>query len=76
VAASILLVLIRIFQSISVAGEYMASGILIVEEANEASRGLVGSWIACAIMMMIGCVVGSGVPGLITSFLTDSQIAA
>lgn len=50
----------------------MASGILIVEEANEASRGLVGSWIACA--MMMGCVLGSGVPALITSFLTDSQI--
>jgi len=73
-AASILLVLIRVVQGISVAGEYMASGVLIVEEAEETSRGFVGSWIACA--MMLGCVLGSGVPALITSFLTDEQIAA
>lgn len=74
VAASLLLVVIRVVQGISVAGEYMASGVLIVEEAQEKSRSLVGSWIACA--MMLGCVFGSGVPALISSFLTDSQVSA
>ena len=74
VAASVLLVVIRVVQGISVAGEYTASGVLIVEEAREESRGLVGSWIASA--MMLGCVLGSGVPALITSVLTDSQINA
>jgi len=43
VTASVLLVLIRVIQGISVAGEYMASGVLVVEEANENSRGFVGS---------------------------------
>lgn len=74
VTASILLVAIRVVQGISVAGEYTASGVLIVDEARQESRGLVGSWIACA--MMLGCVLGSGVPALITSFLTDEQISA
>jgi MHS family proline/betaine transporter-like MFS transporter len=74
VTAAVLLIVIRVVQGISVAGEYMASGVLIVEEARDRSRGFVGSWIACA--MMLGCVLGSGVPALITSFLTDSQISA
>jgi len=74
VAASISLVAIRVVQGISVAGEYTASGVLIVEEAKDESRGFVGSWIACA--MMLGCVLGSGVPALITSVLTDAQISA
>lgn len=73
VAASVLLVLIRVVQGISVAGEYSASGVLVVEEARQRSRGFVGSWIACA--MMLGCVLGSGVPALIASFLTDEQVA-
>ena len=60
VTASVLLVVIRVIQGISVAGEYTASGVLIVEEARRESRGFVGSWIACA--MMLGCVLGSGVP--------------
>ena len=74
VAASVLLVLIRVVQGISVAGEYTASGVLIVEEARERSRGLVGSWIACA--MMLGCVLGSGVPALMTSLLSEHQVEA
>lgn len=74
IAASVLLVLIRIVQGISVAGEYTASGVLVVEEARRESRGLVGSWIACA--MMLGCVLGSGVPALMSSYLTDDQMIA
>lgn len=72
VTASVLLVAIRVVQGIAVAGEYTASGVLIVEEAEERSRGFVGSWIAFA--MMLGCVLGSGVPALIDSFLTDEQM--
>jgi len=74
VAASIALVAIRVVQGISVAGEYTASGVLIVEEAKDESRGFVGSWVACA--MMLGCVLGSGVPALISSVLSDAQITA
>ena len=72
IAASILLVGIRIVQGISVAGEYTASGVLIVEEAEEKSRGFVGSWIAFA--MIMGCVLGSGVPALVSTFMTAVQL--
>jgi len=74
VAASVLLVVIRIVQGISVAGEYMASGVLLVEEADKKSRGFVGSWIAFA--MMCGCVLGSGVPAALSGVLTEAQMNA
>lgn len=74
VAASILFVAIRVLQGIAVAGEYTASGVLLVEEAKPSSRGFVGSWVAGA--MMLGCVLGSGVPALVSSLLTDAQMEA
>jgi len=74
VTASFLLVAIRIIQGISVAGEYTASGVLIVEEAPERSRGSIGALIAFA--MMFGCVLGSAVPALLDTFLTDRQMTA
>jgi MFS transporter, MHS family, proline/betaine transporter len=72
-AASILLVGIRIVQGISVAGEYTASGVLIVEQADERSRGFVGSWIAFA--MIMGCVLGSGIPALVSTLISPEQLA-
>lgn len=74
VAASILLVLIRVIQGISVAGEYTTSGVLLVEQAEPKSRGFVGGWIAFA--MMLGCVAGSGIPALLGTVLTEAQIQA
>ena len=59
-------------QGISVAGEYTTSGVLLVEQADRRSRGFVGGWIAFA--MMLGCVIGSGIPALLGTFLTDVQI--
>lgn len=74
VAASILLVAIRVVQGMSVAGEYTTSGVLLVEQSEPRSRGFTGGWIAFA--MMLGCVAGSGVPALLGTFLTDDQIHA
>lgn len=74
VAASILLVAIRVIQGMSVAGEYTTSGVLLVEQAEPSSRGFTGGWIAFA--MMLGCVAGSGVPALLGVFLTEDQIQA
>lgn len=74
VVASIALVCIRIIQGIAVAGEYMASGVLVVEEARPNARGLMGSWIAFA--MILGCVFGSGVPALVSDLLTEEQMKA
>lgn len=72
ITASVLLVLIRVIQGISVAGEYTTSGVLLIEQADQRSRGFIGGWIAFA--MMLGCVAGSGVPALLGTFLTDEQI--
>ena len=72
IAASVLLVLVRIMQGISVAGEYTTSGVLLVEQAEPETRGFIGGWIAFA--MMLGCVAGSGVPALLGAFLTEQQI--
>ena len=74
VTATVLLVCIRIVQGISVAGEYAASGVLVVEEAHHRRRGTMGAWIAFA--MMLGCVLGSGVPALISTLVTDEQMSA
>ncbi|WP_208987948.1 MFS transporter, partial [Pseudovibrio sp. W74] len=46
IAAAILLVLVRIIQGIAVAGEYTASGVLLVEQAEPERRALTGAWIA------------------------------
>ncbi len=72
VTASVLLIAIRIVQGMSVAGEYTTSGVLLIEQADPRRRGFVGGWIALA--MMFGCVAGSGVPALLSTFLTDAQI--
>lgn len=74
ITASILLVLIRIVQGMSVAGEYTTSGVLLVEQAEPKSRGFTGGWIAFA--MMLGCVAGSGVPALLDSLITEEQLFA
>jgi len=71
-AAALLLVLIRIVQGISVAGEYTASGVLLVEQARPGRRALTGAWVAFA--MMWGCVLGSAVPAGLSSVLTSAQM--
>ena len=72
VLASALLIAIRITQGIAVAGEYTASGILIVEEAAPSSRFLVGSLIPFA--MMWGCVLGSAVPAGLSSLFSAEDM--
>lgn len=74
ISAAILLIVIRIVQGISVAGEYTSSGILMIEQTDAKSRGFVGSWVAFA--MLMGCVAGSGVPALIEQVLTSEQMAS
>ncbi len=72
-SAAVLLVLIRIVQGISVAGEYTASGVLLVEQANPGRKALTGSWVAFA--MMWGCVLGSAVPAGFSSLLSADQMS-
>ncbi|KZL17045.1 Proline/betaine transporter [Pseudovibrio axinellae] len=66
ITAAILLVSIRVIQGIAVAGEYTASGVLLVQ------RALTGAWIACA--MISSCLVGSAVRAAINYFLSAEQM--
>lgn len=70
--AAFLLVAIRIVQGISVAGEYTASGVLLVEQAGEGRKAMTGAWVAFA--MMWGCVLGSAVPAGLSSILSSEQM--
>ncbi|MEP1575448.1 MFS transporter [Roseibium album] len=73
IAAALLLVAIRVVQGISVAGEYTASGVLLVEQAREGRRAMTGAWVAFA--MMWGCVLGSAVPAGFSTVLSTEQMA-
>ena len=73
IMAAILLVAIRVVQGISVAGEYTASGVLLVEQAGPGHKARAGAWIAFA--MMWGCVLGSAVPAGLSSILTEQQMS-
>ncbi|WP_299472270.1 MFS transporter [uncultured Roseibium sp.] len=72
VTAAVLLVAIRVVQGVSVAGEYTASGVLLVEQSGENRRAMTGAWVAFA--MMWGCVLGSAVPAGFSSFLSAEQM--
>ncbi|MGF1473036.1 MAG: MFS transporter [Rubrobacteraceae bacterium] len=74
IIAPLLLVAIRIVQGIAVAGEYTASGILVIEETAPRSRFFVGSWIPFA--MMLGCVLGSSVPAGMSSIVSAEAMSA
>ncbi|GAB5374742.1 MAG: glycine betaine/L-proline transporter ProP [Acuticoccus sp.] len=72
IAAPILLLVVRIVQGIAVAGEYTASGILLVEGATARRRFFVGSWIPFA--MGWGCVLGSGVPAALSGAIGETAM--
>ncbi|WP_305986258.1 MFS transporter [Roseibium sp. MMSF_3544] len=72
-SAALLLVAIRIVQGISVAGEYTASGVLLVEQSREGRKAMTGAWVAFA--MMWGCVLGSAVPAGFSSLLSAEQMS-
>ncbi|MEM0907769.1 MAG: MFS transporter [Pseudomonadota bacterium] len=74
VLAPILLVAIRVLQGIAVAGEYAASGILVVEMAPRYARYRHGAIIALA--MMTGCIIGSGVPALVGDLTSEAALNA
>ena len=72
VSAAVLLVVIRVLQGISVAGEFTASGVMTIEQSPPERQARNGAFIICA--MLLGCVLGSAVPALLSNFLTHDQI--
>lgn len=65
VLAPILLVLVRLFQGLSVGGEFSSSATYLVETAPKGKRGLTGSW--ANIGSMTGSLLGVGAAALVTN---------
>jgi len=74
ISASVLLVLMRLVQGLSVGGEYSTSAIFLVEASTAGHRGFLGSFVpfgSCA-----GVLLGSAVGAAVTTFLDPSALAS
>jgi MHS family proline/betaine transporter-like MFS transporter len=72
VTASVLLVLMRLLQGLSVGGEYTTSSIFLVERSAAGHRGFFGSFAevgACS-----GILLGSALSGLVTTVLDRAMV--
>jgi len=66
IAASLLLVAVRLIQGLSVGGEFSGSVTYMVETAPQNRRGLAGSW--ANVGSTVGLLLGSGAATLVTTF--------
>ena len=72
--ASVLLILMRLLQGLSVGGEYTTSSIFLVERSNPDRRGFLGSFVplgSCA-----GVLLGSAIGAAVTTVLDQSAVAS
>src|SRR5215471_14125715 len=74
VTASLLLVLLRLAQGISVGGEYTTSIVFVVEKSVPRQRGLMGTW--CLFGVCAGTLLGSAIGTLLTSVLPRETMQA
>lgn len=72
-AAPVLLTVIRVFQGLSVGGEYIGSMSFLVEHADPTRRALQGSWSSFSVVA--GSLLGSAVAALLTGFLMPEQVS-
>ena len=73
IIAPILLVLLRIFQGISVGGEYTGSITFVMEHAPKDRRGWLTSWVGVG--AVLGFLIGSGVGALLTANFSETQMS-
>ncbi|MBN1643628.1 MAG: MFS transporter [Dehalococcoidales bacterium] len=71
-AAPVLLVLLRLFQGLSVGGEFSTSVSYMVEEAPKNSRGIFGS--LANIGSMTGMVMGAAVAAAVSTFIAKESL--
>ena len=71
-AAPILLVMLRIFQGVSVGGEYTGSITFVLEHAPKEKRGWLTSWISVG--GGLGFLIGSGVGAILTANFTTQEL--
>ena len=74
VTASVLLVLLRLAQGISVGGEYTTSIVFVVERSLPQRRGFMGTW--CLFGTCAGTLLGSAIATLLTSVLPRDVMRA
>ena len=74
IAASILIVLLRMAQGIAVGGEFTSSIVFLAERSPQGRRGFYASWAMFAATS--GTMLGSAIGGALTNFLGDEQVAA
>ncbi|BDB96202.1 MFS transporter [Candidatus Hydrogenosomobacter endosymbioticus] len=71
-SAALLLILLRLFQGLSMGGEFTGSMVFIVENSPDKSRGF---WGSCACLsVVIGLIVGSSLASFISSVTTHEQL--
>jgi MHS family proline/betaine transporter-like MFS transporter len=74
VTASVLIVVLRLIQGLSVGGEYTTSVVFLVEGARPNARGLTGSWSVFG--SVAGILLGSAVGAVLTSVLSPAAMHA
>lgn len=74
VTGSVLLVVLRMLQGLSVGGEYTTSIVFLVENSPPERRAFVGCWSIWG--AVAGILAGSAVGALINTILTPDQVAA
>src|ERR1700693_1547790 len=74
VTASVLLVLLRLAQGISVGGEYTTSIVFVVERSIPQRRGFMGTW--CLFGTCAGTLLGAAIGTLLTSVLPRDAMRA
>ncbi len=72
VSAAVILIVLRIFQGLSVGGEYTGSTAFIVEHAPPDRRGFYSSWILTG--CFLGFLLGSAVAALLTHSLSEPSL--
>ncbi len=70
--SALLLVILRLFQGLSVGGEFTGSISFLVEKAPAGRRGFFGSWSTFGAFG--GMLIGSGFAALLTSVLSHDQL--
>ncbi len=73
-SAAILMVLMRMLQGLSVGGEYTGSIVFLIEHAPKDKRGFFSSFSMTG--ATLGILLGSGFGALITSMLTEAELAS
>lgn len=74
VAASVLIVLLRMAQGIAVGGEFTSSIVFLAEHAPTGRRGFYASWAMFAATS--GTMLGSAIGGALTNVLGEADVAA